>query len=111
MKSPPAAPEYLRWSEAAVTFSKADHPPQVPRLGHAALVLEAQIGGYEMSRVFMDGGSGINIIYANTLRDMNRSLTNLRVSKTGFHGIVPGKAVYPLGTITLDVVFGNQDNF
>jgi hypothetical protein len=64
-----------------------------------------------MSRVFMDGGSGINIIYANTLRDMNKSLTNLRVSETGFHGIVPGKAIYPLGTIALDIVFGNPDNF
>jgi hypothetical protein len=111
VKSPPVVPEYLRWSEAAITFSKADHPPQVPRPGHAALVLKNQIGGYEMSKVFMDGGSGINIIYANTLHDMNKSLTNLKESKTGFHGIVPGKAIYPLGTIALDVVFGKLDNF
>jgi trimethylamine:corrinoid methyltransferase-like protein len=64
-----------------------------------------------MSKVFMDGGSGINIIYANTLRDMNRLLTNLKESKTGFHIIIPGKAILPLGTIVLDVIFGKPDNF
>ena len=75
--SPPATPEYLNWSEGSVTFNRADHPLRVPRPGHSALVLEAQIGGFDMSRVFMDGGSGINIIFADTLRGMNRSLANL----------------------------------
>ena len=111
MTSPPAIPEYLNWSEASITFSRADHPPRVPRPGHAALVLEAQIGGYEMSKVFMDGGSGINIIFADTLRGMNRSLTNLAYSETTFHGIVPGKPVLPLGKIALDVIFGKPENF
>jgi hypothetical protein len=64
-----------------------------------------------MSKVFMDGGSGINIFYADTFGAMNRSLTNLKESETGFHGIVPGKAIYPLGTIALDVIFGKTDNF
>src|SRR3954464_6554343 len=52
----PAIPEYLSGSESCITFSHSDHPCQIPRLGHAALVLEAQIRGFEMSRIFMDGG-------------------------------------------------------
>jgi hypothetical protein len=64
-----------------------------------------------MSWVFMHGGSGINIIFANTLRDMNRSLTNLPHSETTFHGIVLGKPVLPLGTIALEVIFGKPTNF
>jgi hypothetical protein len=28
------------------------------------LILKAQIGGYDVDRVFMDAGSGINLIYA-----------------------------------------------
>ena len=64
-----------------------------------------------MSKVFMDGGSGINIIFADTLRKMNLSLTNLKPSDNTFHGIVPGKAVYPLGSLWLDVVFGDADHF
>src|SRR4051812_47941071 len=35
----------------------------------------------------------------------------LKPSGTTFHGIVPGKAVYPLGKISLEVVFGNATNF
>jgi hypothetical protein len=109
--TPPATPEYLDWSEQDVSFSRGDHPPQVPRPGHAALVLEAQIGGFEMSKVFMDGGSGINLIFASTLRAMNLSLTNLAASDTSFHGIVPGKPEIPLGKIGLDVIFGTPENY
>ena len=64
--APPAIPEYLSGSESCITFIRSDHP----RLGHASLVLEAQIGGFEMSRVFMDGGSGINLMFASTLAAM-----------------------------------------
>ena len=56
--SPPATPEYLNWSEQDVSFDRVDHPPQVPRPGHSPLVLEAQIGGLDMSKVFMDGEIG-----------------------------------------------------
>ena len=45
----PAVQEYLRGSETEITFSRDDHPPVIPRPGHAALVLEARIGNYDMS--------------------------------------------------------------
>ena len=77
MTSPPAVPDYLRGSEIEITFSRADHPPVVPRPGHATLVVKAQISDLGMSKIFMDGGSGINIIFADTLRKMGRTLTNL----------------------------------
>ena len=64
-----------------------------------------------MSRVFMDGGSGINIIFTKTLEEMFIPTSILKTSSTTFHGIVPGKAVYPLGKISLEVVFGNEINF
>jgi hypothetical protein len=38
------------------------------------MVLKAPIGGYDISRIFMDAGSGINLIYAWTLWVMNISL-------------------------------------
>ena len=111
VKSPPALPEYLWWSHASIVYSREDHPRQVPRPGHAALVLHAQIGGFAMSRVFMDGGSGINIIFADILGGMNILTTNLAPSVNTFHGIVPGRPVYPLGTITLEVIFCEPANF
>jgi hypothetical protein len=75
------------------------------------LDLQAQIGEFDVGRVFMDAGSGINLIYASTLRAMNISLTNLVASDTCFHGTVPGKPNVPLGKIALDIVFGSRENF
>jgi hypothetical protein len=63
------------------------------------MVLKAQIGGYDIGRVFMDAGSGINLIYARTLRAMSISLESLKPIDCSFHGIVPGSANYPLGKI------------
>jgi hypothetical protein len=111
IRSPPPTPEYLNWSDQAITFDRADHPPSVPRPGHSPLVVNTQIGGYEMNRVFMDAGSGINRMYADTLRAMNISLTYLKESDTCFHGVKPDKANIPLGRIALDVVFGTRENF
>jgi hypothetical protein len=90
ISSPPATTEYLRWSDQPVRFSRADHPRKLPRPGHAPMVLKAQIGGYDIGRVFMDAGSGINLIYARTLKAMSISLEILKPADCSFHGIVPG---------------------
>ncbi|KAK1645940.1 hypothetical protein QYE76_063745 [Lolium multiflorum] len=39
-----------RTGTQSISFDGSDHPKAVPRPGHAALVLEAQIGGYNMSK-------------------------------------------------------------
>jgi hypothetical protein len=83
----------------------------VPRPGHAALVLEAQIGGFNMSKVFMDGGSGLNLLFASTMKEIGMTIDMLQEFDTGFHGIIPTLPAYPLGKISLDVVFGTPDNF
>jgi hypothetical protein len=111
ISSPPATTEYLSWSDQPVKFSRADHPRKVPRPGHTPMVLKAQIGGYNVERVFMDAGSGINLIYTRTLKAMCISLESLKPTDCSFHGIVPGGANYPLGKIDLDVCFGNSSNY
>ena len=58
----------------------------------------------------MDGGSGINIIFVDTLHKMNRSVENLPRSSNTFHGIVPGKAISPEGIIQLEVTFGDKNH-
>jgi hypothetical protein len=111
ISSPPATTEYLQWSDQPVRFSRADHSRKVPRPGHVPMVLKAQIGEYDIGRVFMDAGSGINLIYARTLKAMCISLESLKPTDYSFHGIVPGGANYPLGKIELDVCFGNSSNY
>jgi hypothetical protein len=81
---PPGTTEYLRWFEKTIGFSRADHPTKVPRTGHVPMVLKAQIGGYNIGRVFMDAGSGINLIYGRTLRAMNISINFLQPTDCSF---------------------------
>jgi hypothetical protein len=74
------------------------------------MVLKVQIGGYNVRRVFMDTWSGINLMYARTLKAMNISLEWLQLIDCSFHGIVPGSANHPLGKIKIDVCFGDKGN-
>jgi hypothetical protein len=66
---------------------------------------------YDVDRIFMDAGSGINLIYVKMLRAMHISLEFLKPTDCSFHGIVPGSANYPLGRIALNVCFGNRQNY
>nr|XP_051211528.1 uncharacterized protein LOC127329021 [Lolium perenne] len=88
-----------------------DHLMSIPRPGHAALVLEVQIDGFTITKVFMDGGSGLNLLFTSTMKAMGITANMLQESDTGFHGIVPTLPAYPLGKLSLNVVFGKPDNF
>jgi hypothetical protein len=59
----------------------------------------------------MDGGSSLNIIYAETLGLLGVDLFTIRAGAAPFHGIVPGKRVLPLGQLDLPVCFGTPSNF
>ncbi|KAK1663306.1 hypothetical protein QYE76_051465 [Lolium multiflorum] len=104
-------PEYVEWSSQEITFSRMDHPMTIPKPGHAALVVEAQIGGFKMSKVFMDGGSGLNLIFLDTIQSMGITMRMLEDSDTRFHGILPTSPAHSLGKAYLNVVFGKPDNF
>jgi hypothetical protein len=59
----------------------------------------------------MDGGSGINMLYASMLDEMGILRSTLRSSTTPCHGVVPGIEALPLGQIDLPVTFGDVRNF
>jgi hypothetical protein len=65
-----------------------------------------------LTRVLIVSGSGLNLIFASTLRKMGLDLTNMLVlSKSPFYSIVPGNAAHPLGTVVLPVTFGMRENY
>jgi hypothetical protein len=106
-----APPSFLDRSEDAITFSREDHPNRIPNPGQYPLVVDPVIENARFSKVLMDGGNSLNILYAHTLRLLGIGLDQLRPSTTPFHGIAPGKRVQPLGQIDLPVWFGTPDNF
>jgi hypothetical protein len=106
-----APSSFLDWSEDAITFSREDHPNCIPNPGQYPLVVDPIIGNARFSKVLMDGGSSLNILYAHTLRLLGIGLDQLQPSTTPFHGVAPGKRVQPLGQIDLPVWLGTAKNF
>ena len=88
---------FLRWSESAITFDRTNHLDSVLHLGRYPLVVAPIVGPKRLTTVLMDGGSGLNIMYAKTLDEMGVNRMNLRPTRAPFHGIVPEKWAMPLG--------------
>jgi hypothetical protein len=106
-----AAPVYLDWSDKPITFDQGDHPDRVSSPGKYPLVVDPVIGNVRLTKVLMDGGSSLNIIYAETLGLLQIDLSSIQTGTTPFHGIIPGKRVQPLGQLDLPVCFGTPSNF
>src|SRR6266498_748104 len=104
-------PKYLKWPEAPITFSRAAHPDNVPHPGCYPLVLDPIVRTVKLNRVLIDGGSGLNILFAKTLDDMKMPRSDLNQSSSPFHGVIPGTSAIPLGEISLPVTLGTRENF
>jgi hypothetical protein len=65
-----------------------------------------------VTKVLIDGGAGLNIIFLETLRKMGLDFVRL-ITPIGvpFYGIVPGKTTMLLGQINLTVTFGTRINY
>jgi hypothetical protein len=83
----------------------------VPSPGRYPLVVDLIIGNVRLSKVLMDGGSSLNIIYAETLELLGVDRSEVWAGAAPFHGITPGKRILPLGWIDLAVCFGTPSNF
>jgi hypothetical protein len=86
-----AVPVYLDWSNKPITFDQGDHPDCVPSPGRYPLVIDPVIGNVRLTKVLIDGGSNLNIIYAETLGLLGIDLSTIRAGAAPFHGIVPRK--------------------
>ena len=65
-----------------------------------------------MSKVLIDGESGLNVIFADTLQKMCGDLyKQIQPSDAPFYGIVLSNAAQPLGQITLLVTFDTSENY
>ena len=107
----PAAPAFLRWSESAITFDQSNHPDSIPQLGRYPLMVDLIIGMKCLTKVLMDGGSGLNIMYAKTLDAMGINRSRVRPTGAPFHGIVPRKQAMPHGQIILPITFVDPSNY
>src|SRR5438105_3206866 len=105
----PETPKYLKWSEVAITFDRSDHPDYVPHPGRYPLVLDPIVRIVKLNRVLIDGGSGLNILFAKSLDNMKIPRSDLNRSSSPFHRVIPGTSVIPLWQITLSLTLGTRD--
>ena len=59
----------------------------------------------------MDGGSGLNLIYQDTVLKMGIDPTKISHSNTTFKGVIPGLEARCTGSLLVEVVSGSPDNF
>ncbi|GJS96513.1 reverse transcriptase domain-containing protein, partial [Tanacetum coccineum] len=91
--------------------SEITFPPLADSDGtEGPLVIEAEIGGHMIHRIYIDGGSSTEILYEhcfNQLRPEIRSqMVPARTSLTGFSG----ETIWPLGQLRLLVTIGDADH-
>jgi hypothetical protein len=112
MSVEPAVPRPLYWSEVPISFSRDNQWTSFSEPGKFPLVLDPVVAKVRLTKVLIDGGSGLNLIFTSSLRKMGLDLTNMLVPrKSPFYGIVPGNAAHPLGTVVLPVTFGTRENY
>ena len=59
----PVVPKFNLWLACPITFDRRDHPTSICHGGSAALVLDPIIDGFHLTRVLMDRGSSLNLLY------------------------------------------------
>jgi hypothetical protein len=94
-----ATPVYLDWSDKPITFDQGDHPDCVPSPGRYLLVVDPIIGNARISKVLMDGGSSLNIIYAETLGLLGSICPRSGPVQHLFTGLSPVGTSCPLGNL------------
>ena len=55
------------------------------------------IGTKRLTKVLMDGGSSLNVMYAETLDAMGIDRACIRPTRAPFHSIMLGKQAIPIG--------------
>ena len=74
------------------------------------MVLDPIIDGYRLTRVLMNGGSSLNLIYEDTVRLMGINPSRISQRNTTFEGMIPGVEAYGRGSVMLEVTFGSPGN-
>ena len=105
----------MHWLDRPITWTREDHPAIMPSPSGYALVLNPTIVAprrtCKFSRVLIDGGSSINILYRDTMTKLGLKAEDLEPTRTIFHGIVPDLFYSPIGRVQLGVLFGDNSHF
>ena len=83
-----------------MTFMDGDEPNAQSVRAHAALVLNPIVDGFRLTKVLMDGGSRLNLIYEDTLDKMQMYRSRLSKAIPPFEALSPVKKHGALGKLS-----------
>ena len=105
----PKAATHHRWMNTTISFGPSDCPENMAGAGVLPLVTAPVIANIRLCHVLIDGGAGLNVISYAAFKQLQIPESKLTPSRP-FSGVGP-HLVFPLGSITLPVTFGTEENF
>ena len=75
------------------------------------MVVNPIINGLQFTKVLMDDGSDLNLLYQDTICKLGVNPAIIRHGNTSFQGVTPGPDTENMGSLSLEVTFGSPDNF
>jgi hypothetical protein len=105
---PKAAP-HQRWRGTTISFGASDCPDNMEGAGVLPLITTPVVANMRLHHVLIAGGAGLNVTSHAAFRQLQVLGSRLGPSRP-FSGVGP-QPVYPLGSITLLVTFGTEENF
>jgi hypothetical protein len=97
-----------RWSYLQITFFEEDL--QLKDYPHMdAMLIEANIDGWAISKILVDGGSSVDIIFTSTLNAMKIDRKILGRAEHPLFGF-GAKRIHSIGRIVIPVSFGTVSN-
>ena len=85
-------PKYLDWSEHPITLSRGDQWADISYPGRFPLMLNPTIRNVQFKKVLIDGGSALNILFAEALTKLGLTKDDLVPIDSPFWGIIPCRA-------------------
>jgi hypothetical protein len=105
----PKATPHQRWRSTTISFGPSDCPENMAGAGVLPLVTAPTIANIKLHHVLIDGGAGLSVISYAAFKQLQTPESKLDPSRP-FSGVGP-HPVYPVGTISLPVMFGTEVNF
>ncbi|GJZ51226.1 reverse transcriptase domain-containing protein [Tanacetum coccineum] len=75
------------------------------------LVIEAEIGGHTIHRMYVDGGSSMEVLYEHCFNRLRPEIKSQMVPATTSLTGVSGETIWPLGQLRLLVTIGDAEHF
>jgi hypothetical protein len=96
----PAIQKTLRYRKVPISFSMDDQWTSFSKLRKFPLILHPVLAGSQLTRVLIDGESGLNLLFASTLKKMGLDISKMLThSRALFYGIIQGSVATPLGSV------------